>query len=172
MERRQASLELTNSINIFTGFPVDPTTIARISTNDVGAMEKENNSKKVKRDLDAAEPNVIRIKSSGQMNAYIERTERLLKIYNLVKLKASSSAIPKAVSVAEILKRVLPHVHQTASLSLDQTSATPQREPTSGSQASEGKNKADCNRIVSSITILLRLPDPTPADSDTQMLSS
>lgn len=136
-------------------------------------MDLEDDSIQAEKAQNATEPNVIRIKSSGQMNAYIERAERLLKsgAYTHVRLKASSTAIPKAVSIAEILKRILPHVHQIASLSLDQTPDKLRRTPPLRNQSSGGESRVERDRIVSSLTILLRLPDPVPESSSGQKLS-
>lgn len=48
---------------------------------------------------------VIKIGSNGRISKYIERCNRKLKTSDRIRLKGVKKAIPKTISIAEILKR-------------------------------------------------------------------
>lgn len=59
---------------------------------------------------------VVLIKQSGRMHNYIAYVQQHLSDMSSVKLIADGAAISKAVSVAEIVKRADPALHQTTVL--------------------------------------------------------
>lgn len=84
---------------------------------------------------------VVRITQSGSINAYVTYAQRQLQDPSVrrIQLHAQDKAISKAVTVAEILKRVHPGLHQH-NLLAPETLTT---------------NKSDSSRTVSSLSITL-----------------
>jgi DNA-binding protein Alba len=96
--------------------------------------------------------NEIRITSSGKMKNYIDYAEKNLtnaeKPNTEVILKAMGRAINKAVTIAEILKRRVPGLHQITRV--HSTEVTDVWEP-----IEEGLDRIETTRRISSISIIL-----------------
>jgi len=94
--------------------------------------------------------NEIRITAKGKMRNSIAYATTLLqeKSFEQVVLKAMGRAISKTVTIAEILKRRIPNLHQITDIS--STDVTDIYEP-----LEEGLDRIETTRHVSSITITL-----------------
>jgi len=96
--------------------------------------------------------NEIRITTQGKMRNYISYATNLLtdqnKKYNEIVLKAMGRAINKTVTIAEIIKRRIPGLHQITQI--DSTDITDVWEP-----LEEGLDRLETTRHVSSIQITL-----------------
>eukprot|EP00741_Cyanophora_paradoxa_P005034 tig00000842_g4876.t1 len=113
-------------------------------------MEKYRRVEKPKQEQ-SIEENEIRITTQGKMRNYISYATNLFqgeKNANEVVLKAMGRAINKTVTIAEIIKRRIPGLHQLTKI--DSTDITDVWEP-----IEEGLNKLETTRHVSMVTITL-----------------
>jgi len=112
-------------------------------------MDKYRRVEKPKVDQNIGQ-NEIRVTAQGKMRNYITYATSLLqkKKSNEVILKAMGRAINKTVTIAEIIKRRIPGLHQVTSI--DSTDITDVWEP-----IEEGLNNVETTRHVSSLQIIL-----------------
>jgi len=139
-------------------------------------MDKYRRVEKPKVDQNIGQ-NEIRVTAQGKMRNYITYATSLLqeKKSNEVILKAMGRAINKTVTIAEIIKRRIPGLHQITSI--DSTDITDVWEP-----IEEGLNNVETTRHVSSLQIILSTKvldtsqpgyqPPLPADQIKPILSS
>src|SRR5690606_18597284 len=101
--------------------------------------------------------NEIRVTTQGKMRLYIGYATTIFKEKNgtEIVLKAMGRAINKTVTIAEILKRQIPGLHQITTI--DSTDITDVYEP-----LEEGLDRIETTRHVSSIIIRLSI---VPLDS-------
>eukprot|EP01121_Diplochlamys_sp_Union-15-3_P021154 TRINITY_DN846_c0_g1_i2.p1 TRINITY_DN846_c0_g1~~TRINITY_DN846_c0_g1_i2.p1 ORF type:complete len:241 (-),score=47.92 TRINITY_DN846_c0_g1_i2:60-782(-) len=114
-------------------------------------MEKYKRVEKQK-PQEKIEENEIRITMQGKMRNYITYATNLLieKKHSKINLRAMGRAINKTVTIAEIIKRRIPGLHQLTSI--DSTDIVDMWEP-----IEEGLDTLETTRHVSSIQILLSL---------------
>jgi len=115
-------------------------------------MDKYRRVEKPKPQEEPINENEIRITTQGKMRNYISYASNLFqeKQEKTVVLKAMGRAINKTVTIAEILKRRVPKLHQITQI--ESTDITDVWEP-----LEEGLDRVESTRHVSSITITLSL---------------
>jgi len=115
-------------------------------------MEKYRRVEKPKSEFSDIKENEIRITTQGKMRNYISYATNLLADPNKqavgIILKAMGRAINKTVTIAEIIKRRIPGLHQITQI--DSTDITDVWEP-----LEEGLDRLETTRHVSSIQITL-----------------
>jgi len=116
------------------------------------SMDKYRRVDKPKSQEEAINENEIRVTTQGKMRNYISYASSLFqeKQEKTVVLKAMGRAINKTVTIAEILKRRVPKLHQITHI--ESTDITDVYEP-----LEEGLERVESTRHVSSVTITLSL---------------
>eukprot|EP00923_Selenidium_pygospionis_P031269 GHVN01055460.1.p1 GENE.GHVN01055460.1~~GHVN01055460.1.p1 ORF type:complete len:373 (-),score=66.81 GHVN01055460.1:465-1583(-) len=151
---------------------MEPTTVAPIMEENGAAQTQTEETRgasdsphsridmekyrKVAREKAVIKEDEIRVTSQGRLQNYISYASKIFhetdpeKNNHRVVIKATGNAIARAVSLAEVLKRRIPGLHQETTCG--STTITDVYEPLEGT---EGLEKVTQQRMVSSIELLL-----------------